>query len=73
MLKRIMPAPMGRAFRVRKRSNHLTIFVSNKLPGSKKSGIKEQTGQQIETAGDAAEAPKKATRKKASKKVETAA
>jgi len=27
-VKRIMPAPMGRAFRVRKRSNHLTIVVS---------------------------------------------
>ncbi|MCF8242200.1 MAG: 50S ribosomal protein L22 [Melioribacteraceae bacterium] len=29
-LKRISPAPMGRAFRVRKRSNHLTIVVSTK-------------------------------------------
>ena len=29
-LKRIQPAPMGRAFRVRKRSNHLTIVVSTK-------------------------------------------
>lgn len=27
-LKRINPAPMGRAYRVRKRSNHLTIVVS---------------------------------------------
>ena len=27
-VKRILPAPMGRAFRVRKRSNHLTIVVS---------------------------------------------
>jgi len=29
-LKRIMPAPMGRAFRIRKRSNHLTIVVALK-------------------------------------------
>ena len=29
-MKRILPAPMGRAFRVRKRSNHLTIVVSEK-------------------------------------------
>ena len=29
-LKRISPAPMGRAFRVRKRSNHLTIVVATK-------------------------------------------
>ncbi len=28
--KRIMPAPMGRAYRVRKRSNHLTIVVATK-------------------------------------------
>ena len=26
-LKRLLPAPMGRAYRVRKRSNHLTIIV----------------------------------------------
>lgn len=30
MVKRIQPAPMGRAFRIRKRSNHLTIIVATK-------------------------------------------
>ena len=29
-LKRILPAPMGRAYRVKKRSNHLTIVVATK-------------------------------------------
>ncbi len=29
-LKRILPAPMGRAYRIRKRSNHLTIVVATK-------------------------------------------
>ena len=29
-MKRIRPAPMGRAYRVRKRSNHLTIIVATK-------------------------------------------
>lgn len=29
-IKRISPAPMGRAFRIRKRSHHLTIIVSVK-------------------------------------------
>ncbi len=29
-VKRIMPAPMGRAYRVRKRSNHVTIVVAAK-------------------------------------------
>lgn len=30
-MKRISPAPMGRAFRIRKRSNHVTIIVSSKV------------------------------------------
>lgn len=29
-LKRLLPAPMGRAYRIRKRSNHLTIVVASK-------------------------------------------
>ncbi len=29
-IKRISPAPMGRAYRIRKRSCHLTIVVANK-------------------------------------------
>ena len=29
-IKRMLPAPMGRAYRVRKRSNHLTIVVASK-------------------------------------------
>lgn len=36
-MKRIQPAPMGRAFRVRKRSNHLTIVVAT--PQSGEAGI----------------------------------
>ncbi|MCF8378192.1 MAG: 50S ribosomal protein L22 [Bacteroidales bacterium] len=31
MLKRIQTAPQGRAYRVRKRSNHVTIIVDNKI------------------------------------------
>lgn len=30
IMKRISPAPMGRAFRIRKRSNHVTIVVASK-------------------------------------------
>ena len=30
MLKRIQPAPQGRAHRIRKRSNHVTIIVGSK-------------------------------------------
>jgi len=29
-LKRISPAPMGRAYKIRKRSNHVTIVVATK-------------------------------------------
>lgn len=32
MLKRVQPAPQGRAHRVRKRSNHVTIFLDKKQP-----------------------------------------
>jgi large subunit ribosomal protein L22 len=31
MLKRIKPAPQGRAYRIRKRSNHVTILVDSSL------------------------------------------
>ena len=46
MLKRIMPAPMGRAFRIRKRSNHLTIVVgdepmSGTAPKNRKKSVAE--------------------------------
>lgn len=30
VLKRIMPAPQGRAYRIRKRSNHLTIVIEER-------------------------------------------
>jgi large subunit ribosomal protein L22 len=35
MTKRVMPAPMGRAFRVRKRSNHITIVLSQRAEAKK--------------------------------------
>lgn len=31
MLKRMRPAPQGRGYRVRKRSNHVTIVIDSKL------------------------------------------
>jgi large subunit ribosomal protein L22 len=36
MLKRIQPAPQGRAHRVRKRSNHVTVIVDNMVTEEKK-------------------------------------
>ena len=32
MLRRFRPAPHGRAHRIRKRSNHVTLIVENSLP-----------------------------------------
>ncbi len=32
MLKRFRPAPHGRAHRIRKRTNHVTIIVENQVP-----------------------------------------
>jgi large subunit ribosomal protein L22 len=46
-MKRISPAPMGRAFRIRKRSNHVTIVVAAKAAPARvtrtpKTGKKKQ-------------------------------
>tara|TARA_B110000914_G_scaffold223293_1_gene238477 strand:- start:1435 stop:1800 length:366 start_codon:yes stop_codon:yes gene_type:complete len=37
MLKRFQPAPQGRAHRIRKRSNHITLIVDSKIAVSEKS------------------------------------
>jgi len=41
-LKRIQPAPQGRAHRVRKRSNHITVVVENTTGGIVEN-VEEQT------------------------------
>jgi len=41
MMKRIRPSSMGRAYRIRKRTNHLTIIVSDEIEGKKKKVVKE--------------------------------
>jgi large subunit ribosomal protein L22 len=35
-MKRMLPAPMGRAYRIVKRSNHLTIIIAQKIKKVKK-------------------------------------
>ncbi len=43
-LKRMNPAPQGRAYRLRKRSNHVTLIVDSKPAGHKAPKLtKEQT------------------------------
>ena len=34
VLKRLRPAPQGRAHRIRKRSNHVTLYVDNRVSNS---------------------------------------
>lgn len=46
--KRVLPAPMGRAFRVRKRSNHITIIVAQRAE-QKKIGSKKTDKKKTET------------------------
>ncbi|HLT24422.1 MAG TPA: 50S ribosomal protein L22 [Ignavibacteria bacterium] len=61
--KRILPAPQGRAFRIRKRTAHLTVVVSN--------GEEEEVlGEEVEIEEDTEEAveEKKAPKKTAKKK-----
>ena len=41
MLKRMRPAPQGRGYRVRKRSNHVTLFVDTKSINETKELIYE--------------------------------
>ena len=41
ILKRLRPAPQGRAHRVRKRSNHITLVVDNKTSDAVKSVEKD--------------------------------
>ena len=57
MLKRISAAPMGRAYRIRKRSNHLTIVVGDTLtPRLGKKNLQTKQGKATQKAA----APKSA-------------
>ena len=44
MLKRLRPAPQGRAYRVRKRSNHVTLIldsIENKMAAGESAEVEE--------------------------------
>ena len=45
-LKRLRPAPYGRAHRIRKRSNHVTVIIDSKVPvmnvAEAEEGMKEE-------------------------------
>jgi large subunit ribosomal protein L22 len=79
VIKRMRPAPQGRGYRVRKRSNHVTIIVDSKnhkgAPSVKKTLAKAEPvvdETSVETEQEVV-APKKAATKKATvKKAATA-
>ncbi|MBX2888227.1 MAG: 50S ribosomal protein L22 [Ferruginibacter sp.] len=41
VIKRMRPAPQGRGYRVRKRSNHVTVIVDTAVPKIKRGAKKE--------------------------------
>jgi large subunit ribosomal protein L22 len=76
VIKRMRPAPQGRGYRVRKRSNHVTIVVDSKnstaIPGIKRQKAKTEVAPVEEQAPVAKkETAKKVATKKAAPKKET--
>lgn len=72
VMKRISPAPMGRAFRIRKRSNHVTIVVAPREERVK-AGAKSKPAAAASKAPKASKAAKEPKVAKAGKKKEAAA
>jgi large subunit ribosomal protein L22 len=68
ILKRMRPAPQGRGYRVRKRSNHVTLIVDAK-GGKVKAEIKKvEVEPEVKVEDTVAVKPKKATAKKTTTK-----
>jgi large subunit ribosomal protein L22 len=63
-MKRIRPAPMGRAYRYQRRISHLEIALEEKASGNGKANLVETVGE----AGPAKKAAKKVFRKAPAKK-----
>ena len=79
VIKRMRPAPQGRGYRIRKRSNHVTLIVDSKaekvLPVKKAKPAPAKVEEPVVAETAAAELvvkpeakPKKATAKKSTKK-----
>jgi large subunit ribosomal protein L22 len=72
VLKRISPAPMGRAYRIRKRSNHITIVVARREarksgPAQAKKAVAEESAVEKPAAKQSKKTGSK-TKSKASSK-----
>lgn len=69
MMKRISPAPMGRAYRIRKRSNHVTIVVAANKEAKKNTPKPKAAKTQVSKAEIAKADVKTGSKPKASKKL----
>ncbi len=78
-MKRIRPRAQGRAYRIRKRSSHITVVVSDGRPMPKIEAVQQVGGRkaaqdsQVKAAEAKAEPAKKAPAKKAAAKPEESA
>ncbi len=74
MLKRWLPAPHGRAYKKRKRSNHITLIVDTKLGVVETTAAAPVQGASENVAGSSAPLIKKSSsrRKKEESKAVTA-
>ncbi len=73
-MKRILPAPQGRAFRVRKRSNHVTIVVEQRKSDTapkQKAQARESAQTSATAAAPKASKPKSTRTKKTAKAAST--
>ena len=62
MLKRLQPAPQGRAHRIRKRSNHVTVIIDSKRP---LEDIQEEQSEEAEQEPQVEENTNESKEKKA--------
>ena len=67
-MKRIRPAPMGRAYRYQRRISHLEIALEEKVSGNGKAGLVETVGEAGPAKKPAKRVARKAPAKKAAKK-----
>ena len=66
VIKRMRPAPQGRGYRVRKRSNHVTVFVD--AADATETAVRVSKKETVKKEIAPVEAPKKTTTKKAAPK-----
>lgn len=67
-MKRVLPAPMGRAFKIRKRSNHITIVIAQREVKVKATTPQAKAASAQPKTEKTEQAPAKSPRKKSAKK-----